>query len=128
MAWTTPSSPAAAVAMAAATGARVVVDLLHHVRVGAGADEFAAVVTSGRLGWVQLADAPATTPSDLVDEARHGRLPPGEGGLPLAALLAAIPDGVAASVEVQSDALVASLAPVERARRLADAARAVLSR
>lgn len=50
-AWTTPADPARAVAMALVTGARVVVDVLHHVRVGAGVDELRAVVESGLLGW-----------------------------------------------------------------------------
>lgn len=128
MAWTTPARPAAAVTMATATGAHVVVDLLHHVRVGAGVDELVAVVASGRLGWVQLADAPLLAPADLVHEARHARLPPGEGGLPLAALLAVVPPGTVVSVEVQSDALASELGPTERAVRLAVAARSLLSR
>jgi sugar phosphate isomerase/epimerase len=122
MAWTTPRRSVDAVAMAAATGAVVVVDLLHHTRLGEGASELRAVVASGRLGWVQVCDAPAAAPTDLLDEARHRRLPPGEGDLPLRALLAEVPAGVVRSVEVQSDAMAASLAPVERAAALYAAA------
>ncbi|CAN5516405.1 hypothetical protein BH23ACT3_BH23ACT3_10440 [soil metagenome] len=126
MAWTTPSTPVAAIEMAAATGAWLVVDLLHHHRVGAGVDELDAIVTSGRLGWVQLSDGPREAPTDLVYEARHARLPPGEGELPLAALLERIPDHVTVSVEVQSDEMVRRRPPADRARDLAAAARSTL--
>ncbi len=127
MAWTTPTAPAAAVDLAADTGAWVVVDLLHHHRVGAGPAELAAVVGSGRLGWVQLADAPAAAPADLVHEARHARFPPGEGDLPLHDLLARLPgDEVTVSVEVQSDELSGRLGAGDRARHLAAMARRVL--
>lgn len=122
MAWTTPRRSVDAVAMAAATGAVVVVDLLHHTRLGEGVDELRAVVASGRLGWVQVCDAPATAPADLLDEARHRRLPPGDGRLPLDVLLAEVPADVVRSVEVQSDAMTARLAPVERAATLYAAA------
>lgn len=128
MAWTTPSGPGKALRMAEETGCRVVVDLLHHVRVGAGPEELAALVTAGVVGWVQVCDAPLDAPRDLLHEARHDRLPPGEGGLPLADLLAVVPPEVAWSVEVQSDALTATLPVPERARRLADATRSLLAR
>ena len=131
MAWTTPARSADAVRLAAATGSVVVVDLLHHHRLGEGVDELNAVVDSGLLGWVQLCDAPATAPGDgdlaaLIDEARHRRLPPGEGRLPLHALLQALPTGTAISVEVQSTDL-AALAPRRRAERLHAAAMHVLT-
>lgn len=128
MAWTTPSSPGAAAAMARATGALVVVDLLHHVRVGAGPAELAELVAAGLVGWVQLCDAPAEAPADLLHEARHARRAPGEGALALDALLAVLPPEVPISVEVQSDALARELAPPERARHLAACAHATLSR
>jgi sugar phosphate isomerase/epimerase len=126
MAWTTPSTPDLAAEVAATTGCVVVADLLHHHRVGAGPGELAGLAASGTLGWVQLCDAPTTAPADLVHEARHARLSPGRGELPLAELLAAVPADVAVSVEVQSDEL-SRHPPHERARLLADAARRVLS-
>lgn len=129
MAWTDPATPADAVAVARETGCEVVVDLLHHVRVGAGVRELEAVVASGTLGWVQLCDGPALAPTegDLIHEARHGRLLPGAGALPLDELLACIPADVVVSVEVQSTVLGA-VPPRERARLLHDAARSVLDR
>lgn len=123
MAWTTPRRSADAVQMAAATGATVVVDVLHHTRLGEGATELRAVVASGRLGWVQVCDAPLGAPVDLLDEARHHRLTPGEGALPLGVLLAEVADDVVRSVEVQSDVLAAQLGPFERAAALAAATR-----
>jgi sugar phosphate isomerase/epimerase len=137
MAWTTPADPGGAVAMARATGARIVVDVLHHVRVGAGADELRAVVESGLLGWVQVCDAEAgptelgpadaATHDRLITEARHGRLLPGHGSLPLHDLLAVVPATTPISVEVQSDRLL-SMAPADRARTLAQATHAVIRR
>jgi sugar phosphate isomerase/epimerase len=127
MAWTTPSGPADAVEVARLTGCRLVVDVLHHVRVGGTAEQLRAIVDAEVLGWVQLCDAPLAPPADgdLLREARHGRLAPGAGALPLRALLAEVPDGTTISVEVQSDALL-SVDPHERARRLHDAAVSVL--
>lgn len=128
MAWTTPSAPAHAIEIAEATGCLVVVDLLHHVRVGAGVTELQAIVNSGTLGWVQICDGSLSAPprDRLVHEARHGRLGPGDGELPLADLLASLRDGVTISVEVQSDALL-DVDPFARAQLLHDGARSVLS-
>ena len=126
MAWTDPAGPLDAVAIAESTGCRVVVDLLHHVRVGANADDLRAVVESGTLGWVQVCDAAATSSDDLVHEARHRRLLPGAGALPLAELLACVGSEVTISVEVQSDALL-TVEANERARLLHDATRSMLA-
>ncbi len=130
MAWTTPSRPRGALDMANATGCVVVVDALHHHRVGATADDLTAIVDAGVFGWLQLCDAPADAPPDalagLVVEARHQRLAPGDGELPLADLLERLPDGAVVSVEVQSDELGATLEPTARAALLAERARAVL--
>ncbi|MEN9505632.1 MAG: hypothetical protein RI958_1558 [Actinomycetota bacterium] len=130
MAWTTPDSSDDAVRLARQTGCVVVLDVLHHTRVGEGADEVRHLVESGRLGWLQLCDAPAqgpgSEPAALVDEARHRRLPPGHGELPLLGLVQQLPDGVAVSVEVQSDDLARGLSVTERVRLLHDSARAVL--
>ncbi len=128
MGWTTPARPADAVEMARATGSIVVVDVLHHHRVGAAPGDLAAIVESGTFGWLQLCDGPAKAPEDLLHEARHDRLMPGGGELPLSELLDALDDDALISVEVQSDRLAADHAPDERARRLERAARSVLNR
>jgi sugar phosphate isomerase/epimerase len=126
MAWTTPSTPLDALQMAREVGCELVVDVLHHVRVGAGRTELVEIVHAGVLGWLQLCDAPATAPDDLLQEARHGRVAPGRGELPVGELLASVPVGTPISVEVQSDTL-RSLPPGERARLLYDATRSVIA-
>lgn len=125
MAWTDPTGPLDAVTVARQTGCRVVVDVLHHVRVGATVDDLRAVVESGTLGWLQICDAQLQPPADLIHEARHRRLAPGDGGLPLAELLSCISPHVTVSVEVQNDAL-AKVEPHDRAAMLHTATRAVL--
>ncbi len=51
--------PAGAIAAATGAGCVVIVDALHHVRVGADADDLSAIVEAGVFGWLQLCDAPA---------------------------------------------------------------------
>ena len=128
MAWTLPSEPLEAIEIAGATGCVLVVDLLHHHRVGAGPEELQAIVDSGHLGWVQLCDGPDVAPDDLIHEARHGRLDPGRGELPLVELLDCVPPDVVVSVEVQNDAAAQTGNPAVRAADLAASARAVLNR
>lgn len=125
MAWTTPSTPDAAIEAARTTGCVVVVDVLHHTRVGADTDALRRIVEADVLGWVQLCDAAARYDGDLVVEARHRRRPPGAGALPLHDLLEVVPIDIPISVEVQSDRL-ATIPPAERAALLAEATRAVL--
>ena len=126
MAWTTPSSPDVAAELALACDVSVVCDVLHHHRVGATPAEVAVLVASGVLGWVQICDAPFHGAEGgraaLVHEARHERLPPGEGALPAADLLRHVPAEVPLSVEVQSDLLRRSVPVADRARLLHDAA------
>jgi sugar phosphate isomerase/epimerase len=109
-------------ALALAGDAVVLVDALHLARTGGTPADLAAVAPR-RIGYLQICDAPADAPAAdlLAEEARHHRLPPGAGELPLAALLAAAPE-LPVSVEVQSDRLAADHPPAERARRLRAAA------
>ena len=124
MAWTTPSFVDEALSLADDIGCRLVVDLLHHTRIGATAADLARIVVAGSLGWVQICDAGPPT-DQLVHEARHRRRAPGGGVLPLAELLAEVPTTTPFSIEVQSDEL-RSVEPGERARFLNSAADAVL--
>lgn len=134
MAATNPNSAAGAIDMAQAADTVIVVDLLHHHRLGLGADELQDVVASGRLGWVQVCDAPLVAPGGdptdaalLLDEARHHRLPPGDGQLPLLELLRVVSAGTPISVEVQSDTLSDTVPVAERAALLHRAAATVLA-
>jgi len=105
----------------------LLVDALHLTRSG-GAPADLADIRPGRIGYLQLCDAPAVAPTDLATEARHHRREPGCGELPLLELLDRVPDVVPLSVEAQSDDLAARLAPVPRARRLFAGARKLLAR
>lgn len=97
----------------------VLVDALHLVRSG-GTPVDVAALDAGVVPYLQLCDAPATlddtSPMGLIHEALHTRLLPGEGDLPLQALLDAAP-GVPVSFEQRSIALRERYPdPVERAR------------
>lgn len=85
----------------AANGA-VLVDALHLSRSGGDPADLKAVPAE-MLRAAQLCDAAATMPATdaaIIEEAREGRLPPGEGALPLAALLQALPTDAVLSVEL----------------------------
>jgi sugar phosphate isomerase/epimerase len=78
------------------------VDALHLARTGGSPSDLRGVAP-GLIRSAQLCDAPATIPASeeaIIQEARSGRLPPGEGELPLCALLAALPTDTRLSVEV----------------------------
>ncbi|WP_433802862.1 sugar phosphate isomerase/epimerase family protein [Actinomycetospora sp. CA-084318] len=110
--------------VARAAGARVLLDPLHLHRAG---DDLGAPA-SEVVGYAQLTDAPDASPgTDLAHEARHLRLPPGQGGLDLDRFLTTLPADLPLSVEVQSDALLET-APHERAATLLAATRTVLTR
>ncbi len=109
----------------------VLVDSLHLARTGHHPADLAAL-DPHLLPYLQVCDAPAvpddSAPTALLHEALHGRLLPGDGGLPLAALLAAVPD-VPISLELRSEALRAGYPnPVERARTVRRAMERVLGR
>jgi len=57
-----------------------------------------------------------TAPSDLIREARTGRLLPGEGALPLGDLVAALPAVIPLAIEAPVRATV-GLPALERAQR-----------
>ncbi|SNR26284.1 sugar phosphate isomerase/epimerase [Paracoccus sediminis] len=96
------SDSLAVVRAAGASNGGVLADALHLFRNGATADDLAAV-SPPCLRHAQLCDARG--PSPLTDalrmaEARGGRLPPGQGELPLSAMLTALPPDAHLSVEV----------------------------
>ncbi|CAB4871953.1 unannotated protein [freshwater metagenome] len=103
----------------------VLVDPLHLARSG-GHPAQLTVVDRSRLAYVQLCDAPAEAPAGgldaLIEEARHHRLLPGSGELPLEELLQAVPL-VPISVEVHDDRARSEHSPAELARIVADRTR-----
>jgi sugar phosphate isomerase/epimerase len=120
----------ALVAAAARPNAALCIDALHLSRSG-GAPSDLAAVPPRLMPLVHFCDARAPAralpPEELRRESRTARLLPGEGELPLEALLDALPPDVAISVEAPS-ARDAHLPAAERARRALAATRAVLGR
>ncbi|MET4136669.1 hypothetical protein [Pseudarthrobacter sp. PvP090] len=79
---------------------------------------------------LQLCDGPTRRPSNgegLVIESRSERAVPGEGDFDLAAVVAALPDGLPLSAETPSDRRVAELGGLGWARRLKSGLDAVLA-
>jgi sugar phosphate isomerase/epimerase len=97
----------------------VLVDSLHLARSGGTPADLAGIAPQ-LLPYLQIADAPAvledSSPAGLREEALYGRLLPGQGDLPLADLMSAVPD-VPLSVEMRSRQLMIDYPdPLERAR------------
>jgi sugar phosphate isomerase/epimerase len=116
------------VSAAGRPNAGVLVDTLHLARSGGSPDDLVAV-DRDQLPYLQLADAPLESPppEGLYEEAVHGRLLPGEGGLPLRQVLRAIPD-VPISVELRSRALRTKYPdPLERAKVVWSATESVVA-
>lgn len=100
-----------------AENAGVLVDNLHLARSGGTVSDLLAF-DSALFPYVQIADASMTVPTtaaDLAWEAMKGRSCPGEGALPIAELLTALPE-VPISLEVRSERLLVDFPePKERA-------------
>lgn len=121
--WCAVATLPAAVALAEASGCGVLVDALHLAR-GGGTPADLARHDPALFPLVQLCDAPAAPPAtiaELLRVASDERLDPGDGALPLAALLA----DRAASLEVPNRPRVAALGPLEHVRRARAAALAL---
>lgn len=85
----------------------ILVDALHLNRSGGKPADLIAIPAQ-HLRAAQLCDATAGIPSTdaaIIAEAREGRLPPGEGALPLGELLEALPSDTRLSVEMPLPAL-----------------------
>ena len=118
-------------------GGGILLDVLHFQRYGGQLEQLRSV-DRDLLSYVQLCDAPLTQPSglprpsrlprgqstdgtDLQLESRAMRLLPGDGELPLTEFLAALPAGIAVSVEAPVLSLQETLTPSELARRAREA-------
>ena len=114
---------------AGVTNAGVIIDTLHMDRAGETRASIAAFDPT-LIAYAQICDAgpqrPAS-PSDLMAEARGNRLLPGDGVLPLGAMLDALPKGLSIGVEAPTQEL-AALTFAEAARRAGDATRAFFAK
>jgi sugar phosphate isomerase/epimerase len=116
---------------AAHPAAGVLVDPLHLRRSGGSPADVAPLVADhpSRYPYAQLCDGPLTGPEGgrpaLYAEAVENRLAAGDGELPLAEMLAALPPGVPLSVETPVAAL-AQRPPGDRAVAAMSATRRLL--
>jgi sugar phosphate isomerase/epimerase len=79
----------------------LLIDTMHVARSGAGPDELRALPAE-RIGYVQLCDVPLRSTKEYryAEEAMYHRMAPGEGELPLADMLAALPGDCVVGLEV----------------------------
>ena len=79
----------------------LLIDTMHVARSGASPDDLRALPAE-RVGHIQLCDVPlrSTKEHHYAEEAMYHRLPPGEGELPLAEMLAALPQDRVVGLEV----------------------------
>lgn len=119
-----------AVQLVRGSSGAVLIDALHLQRSGGRVADLKAI-DPRLIPYVQICDAPLKAPDGGLEalkyESREDRLVPGEGQLPLSALLAAIPEGAAISVESPSRRLRAELGDVEFAKRLRTGAERLLA-
>jgi hypothetical protein len=114
--WTVVPDLASATSLVDATGLAdlcILVDTLHFARSASTLEQLAAVPAS-RLPFVHVCDAEAaipTTTEGLLHTARAERLPPGEGGLPIGAVLSVLPPDIPVALEVPMLALMAEAGP-----------------
>ncbi len=111
----------------------LIIDTMHVSRSGATADDLSNL-PPGLVGYIQLCDAPvidrewAFMDQDYMYEAMFERKVPGEGALPLAEYLAALPDDRIVSLEIPLRAEAEQGAgPRERLGRTVEAARKLLA-
>lgn len=103
---------------------RVLIDSMHFFRSGGRLDQIAAL-DPALIGYAQLCDVPLAPPhDDYLREAMFERLAPGEGELPLARFVAALPADIPIGLELPN--LARAEAGVPLAELLRPAAEAAL--
>ena len=115
------------------TAAGLLVDSLHWQRSGGTLADIESIPKRW-LSYVQLCDAPVpgADPTDaaaILTEAIDGRLPLGEGALPLREIIERLPDGLPIAVEERSKSLRDAYPDInERARAVLRTSKAFLDR
>ena len=106
----------------------LLLDAMHFFRSGAMLDDLPAI-DPALIRYAQLCDTPAGGPGDdYMNEAMFARLAPGEGELPLAGFVAALPHDIPLGLEVpMRDWALTGHGPLERLRPAVDAARKLLA-
>jgi sugar phosphate isomerase/epimerase len=107
----------------------LLIDTMHVARSGAGPDDLRALPAE-RIGHVQLCDVPlrSTREYHYAEEAMYHRMVPGEGELPLAEMLAALPEDRVVGLEVPMlSRAEAGISAYERLLPCVESARALLA-
>lgn len=108
----------------------VLVDALHWGRSTSSLADVKAIPRNN-LNYAQICDAPAGIPkssAELIHTARCARLLPGEGGIDLVSLFAALPRDLPISIEVPHETRIAAIGVEGWASQALAAAKAVLAR
>lgn len=98
--------------------AGILVDLLHFARSGSSVADLRQLPAEW-FHFVHVCDAPPGVPStneELIHTARFERLFPGEGGIDIHGILAALPPGIPYALEIPRATLVAQMGGKEHAR------------
>jgi sugar phosphate isomerase/epimerase len=106
----------------------VLVDALHFFRSESTLDDVKRLPRR-RLNYAQICDGKVPGPSTregLIHDARCERLLPGEGGMDLKALFAALPADLPVSIEIPSDSRAPVMGYDAWARAAVEASRRVL--
>jgi sugar phosphate isomerase/epimerase len=108
----------------------LLIDTMHVARSGAGPDDLRSLPAE-RIGHIQLCDVPLRSPKEYhyAEEAMYHRLAPGDGELPLAEMLAALPRDCVLGLEVPMRSRAeAGVSPYDRILPCVENARALLAR
>ncbi|GAA3349554.1 hypothetical protein GCM10020358_72130 [Amorphoplanes nipponensis] len=131
--WTETPDLKAAVRVLRGAGqpnAGILVDLLHFARSGSSIADLRQLPAEW-FHFAHVCDAPPAVPTtneDLIHTARFERLFPGEGGIDVHGILAALPPGLPYALEIPRATLIAQVGGKEHARLAITAARAHLAR
>lgn len=126
----------AVIEQAGAQNGKLMLDSMHFYRSGGRTEEIAAI-DPARIGYVQLCDVPMTDGGEMTpeamqaygEEARHERLCPGDGDLPLLDYLKAMPRDVTVGLEIPMLSKArAGISPADAIRPCIEAARKLLGR
>jgi sugar phosphate isomerase/epimerase len=107
----------------------LLIDTMHASRFGASADDLRSLPPQ-RIGYIQLCDTTLQPRmKNYAEEAMYERLAPGEGELPLADILAALPDDRVVGLEVPMRSRAeAGVSAYDRLLPCVESARALLAR
>ena len=127
--WTVVPDLATRARLVEATGRAdtgILVDTLHFARSGSTHEQLDAVpgITAAPGPCLRCPGTRATTTEGLLHAGRAERLPPGEGGLDILAVLRHLPPGIPIALEVPMAQLTREVGPEEVARRVREAATA----